>query len=145
MKRTMREAAFKETDPYAWIVLRLPKKLWVKAQLVLEKLKKDFRWNVMTGEMRFDNPSKAHLNSNLTKSNIVQIVHHALDSKTPEPAGYRTIYPFLVKGSTPPKYQKSSALERSSPLQKPKKKRSNLQTANFAKDKMLWEIDIASE
>lgn len=141
MKQTASKISYKESDPYAWIVLRLPKKLWVKAQILLEHLKNTFRWKIMTGEMQFDDPSKLKFNKYLKGSNVVQIIHHALDSKTPEPVGYKIVFPYLVKGCTPP-HSKSikTTLHR--------KKKSNVkqfETANFAKDKMLWEIENDSE
>jgi len=125
----------KNSDPYAWIVLRLPKRLWVKAQILLEHLKNMFRWNVMSGEMQFDKSNNKN-NADLKGSNIVQIIHHALDSKTPEPVGYKTVFPYMLKGCTLPKSKKLLKLKRKSPS-----KRKKLQIASFAKDKMLWEIN----
>jgi len=136
-REDMKQTMSNESDPYAWIVLRLPKKLWVKAQILLEHLKNIFRWNVITGEIHFDKSNKRN-STKLKGSNIVQIIHHALDSKTPEPVGYKAVFPYMLKGCTLPK-------SKTNPEIKIKKKRlskiNNIKAASFAKDKMLWEIN----
>jgi len=139
-KQTTPEDRFKERDPYAWIVLRLPKKYWVKGQIILEKLKDTFRWNIINGEMKFDDPKIS--SKNLKNSNIVQIVHHALNENTPEPNGYKTVFPFLVKGCTLPKgfkKEKKTQLKKKKPMLSDVGK-GKVSTVPFVKDKMLWEI-----
>lgn len=135
MKTTTPEAASKERDPYAWIVLRLPKKHWIKGQIIVEKLKNTFRWNIIDGAMKFDDKNKS--NKNLQNSNIVQIVHHALDASTPEPQGYATVFPYLLKGSTLPISHRPSKEKN----KKQKKRGKNVtKTKPFVKDKMLWQV-----
>ncbi len=143
------------TDPYAWIVLRLPRKLWTKAQMTLEVLKDIFRWNVITGEMKFDNAKRS--NKGLENSHVVQIVHHALDASTPEPDGYKVVFPFLLKGSTLPKGKKKQQQQQQQQLKRRRKEEEEARikprpqvvnnskelvvaTKPFVKDKFLWQV-----
>ncbi len=128
-------------DPYAWIVLRLPRKYWTKGQMLLEALKNTFRWSIMTGQIQFDDVKKS--NKGLEKSNIVQIVHHALDPSTPEPDGYETVFPFLLKGSTLPKNVSRKSTEKRKHVSASVKSLSkgvDLVTEPFVKDKFLWQV-----
>ena len=131
-------------DPYAWIVLRLPRKYWTKGQMILEALKNTFRWSVMTGKIQFDDPKKS--NKGLEKSNIVQIVHHALDPSTPEPDGYEIVFPYLLKGSTLPRNvsknstQKTKQRKHGTASTKALSKGVDLVTQPFVKDKFLWQV-----
>lgn len=137
-----------EYDVYAWIVLRLPRKLWTKGQMILEKLKETFQWNVTNGEIKFVNDKRS--NKNLKGSNVVQIVHHALDDSTPEPDGYKTVFPYLLQGSTPPKNQRNKT-KKPKPIKTLEKKKKLLPfrqgdtskvvlTQPFVKDKFLWQV-----
>ena len=92
-------------DPVAWIVLQQPQKFWTAARKALEELSEHASWNVLTGEVHllpndFGGDSKV-----LKSSNIVDILHHALDPGPLEPVGYAEVYRFLPPTSTKPAEQ----------------------------------------
>ena len=127
--------------------------------MTLEVLKDIFRWSVITGEMKFDNPKRS--NKGLENSHVVQIVHHALDASTPEPDGYRVVFPFLLKGSTLPKgkikqkqqqqqqeqqqpqlklHRQEGLKNKPRPLVEKISENMVVATKPFVKDKFLWQV-----
>ena len=146
MRKKKKKKEESELDLNAWIVLRLPRKLWTKGQMLLEKLKENFCWNVSSGEMKFINKKKK--NKWLKGSNVVQVVHHALDDSTPQPDGYEVVFPYLLHGSTPPKTKAKQKAKQKAVKKKLQKKllpkevneAKMLRTKPFVKDKFLWQV-----
>ena len=80
----------KKVDPFAWIVLSLPRKKWFQGQIIVEKLNEKVKWNEKSGEITI-----RHSGEILKGSNIQNIVRHVLDDKTPEPEGYSIVVQYL--------------------------------------------------
>lgn len=90
--------AIDSLDPFAWIVLQLPKHLWTQGHILLQYLDPVFNWSVLSGEITFEqNPSQP-----ISGSNIVDIVHHALIPGPLEPIGYSLVFPYLPDNVTKP-------------------------------------------
>lgn len=114
-------------DSFAWIVLRFNKRLQNKAQNVLEHLHLNLVWDPNSGEVAYaKNPKMT-----LPGSNIVDIVHHAIESEEEEPFGYRELYRFLPQGCTTPKQPSNASLLR----KKMKKKREKVKNKEAVKQK----------
>jgi hypothetical protein len=104
-------------DPFAWIVLQLPRELWDRADDLLRQLRSVLHWNILTGEVTLLLDADDDDNSDgdnddrkpLAGSNIVDILHHALRPGPLEPVGYKAVCPFLPKGCTKPIRVHSSA------------------------------------
>jgi hypothetical protein len=89
-------------DPFAWIVLQLPRPLWEKGEDLLKQLQEVIHWNVLTGEISLLHDFESDERKLIKGSNIVDILHHALSPGPLEPLGYRQVSRFLPQGLTRP-------------------------------------------
>jgi hypothetical protein len=90
-------------DPYAWIILQLPKHLWTRGKHVLDELDNHVEWNVLTGEISILSNDFGSESKTISGSNIVDIVRHAVDEGPLEPYGYEKVFRFLPPTSPSPK------------------------------------------
>lgn len=123
-------------DPLAWIVLRLPKHLWEEGQKQIEHLSKHVEWKVESGEILI--PSTSSNEKHLVKdSNIINIIHHALDKTTAKPPGFKKVEPFLLAENLKKKKSifSSLALKSRSPLKATKTKHKRALITIAEKDK----------
>lgn len=113
-------------DPLAYIVFRLPKPLWENGREQLRHLSEHLRWNIKTGEIQLNERNADFI----PNSNIVNILHHSLDSSTPEPEGYDKAFPRMLMSKNPTK---------------PERQRTRQKTLGMRKrgrpldDKFVWE------
>lgn len=90
-------------DPYAWIILQLPKHLWTRGKHVLDELDNHVEWNVLTGEISILSNDFGSESKTISGSNIVDIVRHAVDEGPLEPYGYEKVFRFLPPTCPSPK------------------------------------------
>ena len=100
MDTALSEIAVNLQDPFAWIVLRLPKRLWEKGQETLEDLTKSVDINLRTGEIS-TRPSRIGDERKVIEgSNIANILHHLVDRTVIKPSGFDEVLSIL-KEKTP--------------------------------------------
>jgi len=76
--------------------------LWQAGEKLLQQLQDVLHWNVLTGEVCLLTDFEEDVRTPIANSNIVDILHHALDAGSLEPVGYAQVYPFLPPGHTKP-------------------------------------------
>lgn len=122
-------------DPYAWIVLQLPKHLWTRGKRFLDEIDNYVEWNVLTGEISILANDFGEDSKTIRGSNIVDILRHALEEGPLEPVGYEKIYRFLPPTSPlPVNKTPDSDLSKGEESSKVKKKISKL-TSSVSKIK----------
>ena len=86
-------------DRFAWIVLRLPKRLWEKGQETLEELTTVIDFSMDTGEVS-ERPVMTNGERKIIKgTNITNILHHMVDPNVVKPEGYDEVLELLKKNS----------------------------------------------
>ena len=98
-KETDLESGVDLIDRFAWIVLRLPKRLWEKGQETLEELTSVLDFNMNTGEVS-ERPALTNGERKVLKdTNITNILHHMVDPNVVKPNGFDEVLELLKKNS----------------------------------------------
>lgn len=85
-------------DPYGWVVLRLPKRLWSKGQETLLEIKDDIDFNMVTGEISsLSKGEEIKERKIIPKSNIVNVLHHMVDPAIVKPEGFDDVVSLIKK------------------------------------------------
>ena len=84
-------------DPYAWVVLRLPKHLWEKGQETLENICTVIDYNLFTGEISTRPKTSTEERKIIKFSNIVNILHYMVDPTIVKPVGFDEVVEILKK------------------------------------------------